>query len=24
MIKQYLALWLQRKLAGGQIIIHRR
>jgi len=24
MIKQYLGLWLQKKLAGGQIIIHRR
>lgn len=24
MIKQYLGLWLQRKLAGGQIVIHRR
>lgn len=24
MIKQYLGLWLQKKLAGGQIIINRR
>lgn len=24
MIKQYLGLWLQRKLSSGQIIIHRR
>ena len=24
MIKRYLGLWLQRKLAGGQVIIRRR
>lgn len=24
MIKRYLGLWLQKKLASGQIIIHRR
>lgn len=24
MIKQYLGLWLQKKLSSGQIIIHRR